>query len=183
MSHSQMGTKHSHILPLPSAGCDRYLLLFRTYVSRTSAGKGRAVLEGIGLAPETIKACYSSHPLNEEEAVQDGLNKWAEGHHGYSPTWRVLLNAMVYAGIGQQHCQGLREELYQMLRSECVCVCVCVCAVYVCVCACMGVRLHVYACVYVIKGTQRAIIQLHVASLLVVTNMCMLSNTYVYYVH
>lgn len=104
-----------HFLSLPSAACKGYLLLFRTYVSRKSAGKGRAVLEGIGLDPETIEACYGRHPLNEEEAVQAGLNKWVEGHHGYHPTWRALLDAMVYAGIGHQHCQGLREELYQSL--------------------------------------------------------------------
>ena len=101
-------------------------MLFRTYVSRKSAGKGRAVLEGIGLVPETIEACYSSHPWKEEHAVQDGLIKWAEGHHGYSPTWRVLLDAMEYAGVGQQHCQGLREELYQKLIGVCACMRVCV---------------------------------------------------------
>ena len=84
------------------------------------------MLEGIGLTPETIVACYGRHPLDEEQAVQDGLNKWAEGHHGYNPTWRVLIDAMVYAGVGQQHCQGLREELYQLLNSECVCACVCI---------------------------------------------------------
>ena len=84
------------------------------------------MLERVGLAPETIEACYVSHPGKEEEAVQAGLTKWAEGHHGYSPTWRVLLDAMVYAGVGQQHCQGLREELCQMLISVCVCVRACV---------------------------------------------------------
>ena len=121
MSLFQSDTKHSHVLPLPSAACEGYLILFRSYVSRTSAGKGRAVLEGIGLAPETIEACYGRHPLNEEEAVQAGLNKWAEGHHGNSSTWSVLLDAMAYAGVGQQHCQGLREKLYQKLRSERLC--------------------------------------------------------------
>ena len=141
------GHKHSHVLPLPSADCEGYLILFRKYVSRKSAGKGRAVLEGIGLAAETIQACYSGHPLNEEEAVQAGLNKWAEGHHGYSPTWRVLLNAMVFAGIGQQHCQGLREELYQMLIGMCVCVCVCVCA-RVCACMCVCACARMCVCVH-----------------------------------
>ena len=122
MSLSQRDTKHSHVPLLPSAACEGYLMLFRTYVSRTSAGKGRAVLEGIGLAPEIIEACFSSYPRNEEEAVQAGLIKWAEGHHGYSFTWRVLLDAMVYAGVRQQHCQGLREKLCQKLKSECLCV-------------------------------------------------------------
>ena len=94
-------------------------------MSRQSPGKGRAVLEGVGLTPETIEACYSRPPWNEEEAVQYGLIKWAEGHHGYSPTWSVLLEAMLHAGIAKQHCQGLREELYQILNGELVCVCVC----------------------------------------------------------
>ena len=112
MSLSQLDTKHSQVLPLSSAAHEGYLILFQKYVSRQSAGKGRAVLEGIGLAPETIEACYNIHPQNEKEAVQAGLYKWSEGHSGYIPTWRVLLDAMVYAGVGQQHCQGLREELY-----------------------------------------------------------------------
>ena len=131
--------QRSHVLSSPSAACEGYLILFRTYVSRTSAGKGRAVLERVGLAPETIEACYVSHPGKEEEAVQAGLNKWAEGHHGYSPTWRVLLDAMVYAGVGQQHCQGLREELCQMLIGVCVFACV-----HGCVCACVCVHVHVF---------------------------------------
>ena len=105
---------------MSSAACEGYPILFRTYVSRPSAGKGRAVLEGIGLAPETIRACYGRHPLEEEEAVQDGLIKWAEGHHGYSPTWRMLLTAMEYAGVAQHYCRKLRDELYQKLTGKCV---------------------------------------------------------------
>ena len=105
----------THVLPLPSAACEGYLRLFRRYVSRTSAEKGRAVLEGVGLNSETIRACYGSYPRNEEEAVQEGLIKWAEGHHGDTPTWKLLLDAMAYADIAKQHCQGLREELYQIL--------------------------------------------------------------------
>ena len=111
MSLSQLDTKHSQVLPLSSAAHEGYLILFQKYVSRQSAGKGRTVLEGIGLAPKTIEACYDIYPQNEEEAVQAGLNKWAEGHYGYIPTWQVLLDAMKYAGVGQQHCQGLRKEL------------------------------------------------------------------------
>ena len=77
------------------------------------------MLEGIGLAPETIEACYVSYPRNEEEAVQAGLIKWAEGS---CPTWRMLLTAMEYAGVAQHHCQGLRDKLYQKLTGKCVCV-------------------------------------------------------------
>ena len=136
-------------LPLPSVACEGYLILFRKYVSRPSVGKGRAVLEGIGLAPETIRACYGRHPLEEEEAVQDGLIKWSEGHHSYSPTWKTLLGAMEYAGVAQQHCQGLRDELYQKLIDGCLCLCVYACAcVNVCVHVCVHVcvDLHVFGC-------------------------------------
>ena len=126
MSLSEMDTKHSHVLPLSSVACEEYPILFRKHVSRTSPGKGQAVLEGVGLALETIEACYGSYPRNEEEAVQAGLTKWAQGHHGYSPTWRVLLDAMAYAGVAQHHCQELTERLYQKLIGVCVCVCVCV---------------------------------------------------------
>ena len=87
-------------------------------MSRKSAGKGHAVLEGVGLAPETVRACYSKHPFSEEEAVQEGLIMWSEGHHGKTCTWKVLLGAMVYAGIGEKHCTGLRKELRQ--HSKCV---------------------------------------------------------------
>ena len=110
------------MMSFSSAACQGYLILFRKYVSRTSAEKGRAVLEGVALDSDKIRACYSKHPLNEEEAVQDGLSKWADGHHGNSPTWRVLLDAMEYAGVGQKHCQGLREELYQKMIGKRVCM-------------------------------------------------------------
>ena len=89
-------------------------------MSRKSPGKGRAVLEGLGLDQATIEACYNNCPMNEEGAVQAGLTKWSEGYHGYSPTWKVLLDAMEYAQIGQQHCQGLKDELQQKLKGKCV---------------------------------------------------------------
>ena len=145
VNHS-MDTKHLHIPPLSSVACEEYRILFRNYVSRKSAGKGRAVLEGIGLPQEIIDACYVSYPRNEEEAVQTGLNKWVEDHHGYCCTWKVLLSAMEHAGIAQQHCLELRENLSQKLTGVCVHVCVCVCVcVSVCVCVCMCVV--VCACV------------------------------------
>ena len=82
-------------------------------MSRKSAGKGRAVLEYVGLAPETVRACYGKHPFSEEEAVQEGLIMWSEGHHGKTCTWKELLGAMEHARIGEQHYTGLREELRQ----------------------------------------------------------------------
>ena len=79
-------------------------------MSRNAAGKGRAVLEGVGLSSETIKMCYVNFPHDEEEAVQSGLNRWRNGE-GASPTWAVLLEAMDYAEIGVQHITALEEEV------------------------------------------------------------------------
>ena len=64
--------------PSLAARADHAVLL-REYVSRKSAGKGRAVLEGVGLDAETIAMFYANNPLNEEEAVHCGLLEWANG--------------------------------------------------------------------------------------------------------
>ena len=85
-------------------------MLLRRYVSRNAAGKGRAVLEGVGLSSEAIEMCYTNWPHNEEETVQSGLLKWRAGE-GASPTWAVLLEAMDYAQIGVQQISTLEEEV------------------------------------------------------------------------
>ena len=118
------------------------LILFRTYVSRKAAKKGRAVLEGVGLRTHRIDACFSSHPLDEEGAVQAGLTKWSGGQGRQPPTWQVLLDAMTYAQIAQEHVQELKDKLGQgMLLTiyreqfvDCACVFMCVCAIHVCMC-------------------------------------------------
>ena len=79
-------------------------------MSRTAAGCGRAVLEGVGLSYEAIQMCYSKSFQNEEEAIQLGLMKWRDGKEG-SPTWEVLIEAMEYAEIGVQHIKEMKEEL------------------------------------------------------------------------
>ena len=81
-------------------------------MSRNAAGKGRAVLEGVGLSPEAIQMCFSNALRNEEEAVQSGLNRWRDGE-GKRPTWALLLDAMHYAKIGVQHITSLKEELFK----------------------------------------------------------------------
>ena len=89
-----------------------YLILFRTYVSRNAAGKGRAVLEGVGLDSSAIEACFQGNPLKDEEAVQAGLIKWTDGGRKvFPPTWGVLIGAMEYAGVGQQYIAGLKTKL------------------------------------------------------------------------
>ena len=95
-----------------SADHPDHLILFRKYVSRKAATKGRAVLEGVGLPTETIDACFSSHPLDEEGAVQAGLTRWSGGQGRQPPTWEVLISAMEYAKIAQQHIEGLKKELH-----------------------------------------------------------------------
>ena len=100
---------YKHLLFSPAA-CEGYSVLLRKHVSRNSAGKGRAVLEGVGLTPERIEMHFSNNPRNEEEAVQSGLIEWSAGHYN-KPTWEVLLDAMVFAGIGCQHIDNLNTEL------------------------------------------------------------------------
>ena len=85
-------------------------MLFRTFVSKCAARKGRAILEGVGLPAVVRDMCYTNHPLDEEEAVQSGLIRWRNGS-GNSPTWTVLLESMTYAEIGVQHIKKLKEEL------------------------------------------------------------------------
>ena len=85
-------------------------MLFRTYVSRNAAGKGRAILEGVGLDSSTIEACFQNNPLNIEEAVQAGLIRWKDGQ-GLPPTWKVLIDALEYAAVAKQHIDGLKAKL------------------------------------------------------------------------
>ena len=94
-----------------SADYPNHLLLFRKYASRKAAAKGRAVLEGVGLSAETIHACFSSHPLDEEGVVQAGLTRWSGGQGRQPPTWEVLISAMEYAAIAQQHIEDLKKSL------------------------------------------------------------------------
>ena len=94
-----------------SADHPRYLMLLRKHVSRRAADKGRAVLEWVGLDESTIRTCFENHPRNVEEAVQTGLIKWSKGQGLQPPTWKVLLQAMLYAEIAQQHIRDLETEL------------------------------------------------------------------------
>ena len=98
------------------AACGRYAVLFRKYVSRKGIGKGRAILEWVGLDPAAIEQCYGTPGLDEEEAIQKGLHKWRETCGDC--TWQVLLDAIQFAGIAQQHCTELVEELHQMMQGE-----------------------------------------------------------------
>ena len=87
-------------------------MLFRTFVSRNAAGRGKAVLEGVGLTPEAIGMCFGMAPYTEEEAVQSGLMKWRDGGEAV-PTWALLIEAMEYAEIGKQHIWELKQALLE----------------------------------------------------------------------
>ena len=87
-------------------------MLLRRCVSQQAWGKGRALLEALGLSGAQIAKCYGMHPLNEEEAVQHGLQVWVEG--GTNTTWETLLEAMETAEIDVQQ----REELMEECRSN-----------------------------------------------------------------
>ena len=86
-------------------------MLFRKFVSQNAAGKGWAVLEGVGLSTEAIDECYANSPHDEQEAVQSGLNRWKDGEGVTPAIWKVLFEAMDYAGIAVQHITSLEEEL------------------------------------------------------------------------
>ena len=103
--------KLSVISPSFSADHPDQLKLFRERVSRAAAGKGRAVLEGVGLKAAQITACFRAHPLDEEEGIQTGLIEWSGGQGHQPPTWAVLLKAMSYANVEQEYIQGLETDL------------------------------------------------------------------------
>ena len=96
-------------LPVAVVGCSGHLVLLRRYVSRQAWGKGRALLEALGLTGAQIARCYGMHPQNEEESVQEGLQEWID--RGRNTTWGDLLRAMETAGIAVQQRDGLKEEL------------------------------------------------------------------------
>ena len=85
-------------------------MLLRRHVSQQAWGKGRALLEALGLNGAQIAKCYSMYHPNEEESVQSGLQEWIGG--GTNITWKDLLKAMNVAGIAVQQCEELQKELY-----------------------------------------------------------------------
>ena len=113
-------------------------------MSQQAWGKGRALLEALGLSVAQIAKCYGMHSLNEEEVVQHGLQVWLEG--GTNTTWEALLEAMETAEIDVQQREGLKEELCSNtgdsrgLMVE-LYVCVHVCEL-VCVCPFLFVGMH-----------------------------------------
>ena len=130
-----------------SAGRPDHLIFFRKHVSRNAVGKGKAVLQELGLGLSTIEVCYNIHPRNEEEAVQEGLIRWCGGKGCQPPTWAVLIEAMEYAGLAQYHMQSLIGDLGSlgMLFVIMCCLYSYVCAVLVCMFLCMY---NVYGVMY-----------------------------------
>ena len=117
-------------------------------MSSKAWGKGRALLEALGLTRAQIAKYYGMYPLNEEESVQEGLLAW--NYIDFNATWRDLLEAMKMAGIAIQQCDGLKKELYSIAGDYMICyyhlhVCTCV-TVCACVSAHAGVCVHV--CMY-----------------------------------
>ena len=103
-----------------AAAGTNYQCLFRQFVSRNAPKKGRAILEKLGLSREAIEACYGRHLESEEEAVQTGLQKWLD-LGGDRCTWKILICAMQFAGIGVHHCKMLRQELSQKIKGQTIC--------------------------------------------------------------
>lgn len=61
---------------------EKYAVILRTFVSKNSAGKGRAVLEYVGLDTPASNMVYENNPKNEEAAVQAGLLQWVIAQSG-----------------------------------------------------------------------------------------------------
>ena len=112
-----------------------HLMLFRRFVSRKARGKERALLKEMQLSSHTIDECFNAHPLDDEEAVQDGLSRWCVGEGHQPPTWRVLIDAMEFAEIEEHSIEGLKERLGLLgMLSMNACVLVCVMCSVMCVC-------------------------------------------------
>ena len=123
---------------------EKYLVFLRKYASQQACGKGRALLEVLGLSGAQIANCYGKHPQNEEESVQEGLQAWIGG--GSNTTWGDLLEAMETAGIAVQQCNGLKKELYGRAGVYISTLCVLCCAV-LCVHVCVYAWVGEYGCV------------------------------------
>lgn len=90
-------------------------------MSKNSAGKGRAVLEYVGLDTPAINMVYENNPRNEEAAVQAGLLQWVGSH---CTIWEVIIEAMKHAGIAVQIIEKLMKELQKGTYALCVQACV-----------------------------------------------------------
>ena len=102
--------------PISVTVCENHAALFRKCVSKKGAGKGKALLECLGLSSPEIKLCYKNNPHDEVQAIQDGLDKWET--NGDHCTWQILLDAMTSADFTQQDCKELEEELHQKMQGE-----------------------------------------------------------------
>ena len=51
------------------------------------------------------------YPSNEEEVVQEGLNKWCGSEGFQPPTWGVLIEAIEFANNAQQDIDALKRSL------------------------------------------------------------------------
>lgn len=77
-------------------------------MSKKAIGKGKALLEALGLTSQ-IDQCYDGNP-KEEEAIQEGLKFWIGSE---DPTWGDLLKAMETAEIAVQTLNNLKIRLCQ----------------------------------------------------------------------
>ncbi len=139
--------KSTGVKGLVLSDCPDHIMLFRRCVSMKAAGKARAVLEGVGLETSTIDACFSAHPLNDEEIVQAGLVRWRDGQgNKQPPTWEVLISAMEYAGVAQQHVKELKGKLALLVKEPKVCVFTVTCVTSECRRFDRGMHMYMWVC-------------------------------------
>lgn len=79
-------------------------------MSSKAVGKGKALLEALGLTRSQRAQCYSRNPGEEVEAIQEGLEDWIGS---VDPTWGDLLTAMETAEISIQDRNDLKKRLSQ----------------------------------------------------------------------
>ena len=79
-------------------------------MSKEAIGSGKVLLEKLGLKKPQIAKCFGDNPLNEEQAIQDGLGVWIGS---VDPTWGALLTAMEKAEIDIQARDALKTKLRQ----------------------------------------------------------------------
>ena len=79
-------------------------------MSRKATDKKTALLQAVDLTSAQIAQHSRANPLNEEEAIQAGLEAWIDD---VNPTWGDLLKAMETAKIALSDRNELEAKLLQ----------------------------------------------------------------------
>lgn len=102
--------------------CCRPSHAFQNLCEQQCSRQSKWVLEGIGLDTPTMDACFSAHPLSDEEIVHTSragqMERWPDLLPKQPPTWEVLITAMKNAKIDPMHSEELEESLVWCFESQ-----------------------------------------------------------------